>query len=560
MSFSFKAKSISLLFFFTFVKSVDAQTFTLDNAFANNPLSQAVDNHDFDFLNATGNGFFNQSEIYNLDCDAAQSSPTPDDGSAIMFVEVAGRTEISFDWKVSSEANFDGLNFGVFSIDANGQLVDTGIGDFISGEVDWNRRFFQIPSGQHLAVWFYLKDSVDLDPVGQDAGWVDNVSIGRRGTITPDLNNEDTCNVVNTTAALPAIMSLLLNEDEFVPPPPPPPPPPPEETDGRTIPSLPINVDGQYIIRLESDQGDFIGQGIDYEYTQQNSNVDFGSNFDNGISISIDGNGSPGASQIDGWSWDMASRDNRLEVGVFENTERFPFGDINQLNFSGNGRGCNTSSGQFRIIEVAYDSADNLTRLLADFVQFCGSGGTSALRGSIDFDLSRAPAVLASNQAPVGNPVPALPITAATTVIELESDPGDFIGGGIDRSFSSANSGTDLSVRSNFNGSSISVGINTNTDFLTLDIERGSLDADPNRDGPLTVGVYENAFRFPFNDPLPGLDFSGNGRGCNTLTGRFRIFDIEIVNTQVTRLIADFEQHCEGGSSALRGSIRHIVP
>lgn len=553
MSFSFKAKSISLLFFFTFVNSVDAQTFTLDNAFADIPLSQAVDNHDFEFINdPNGNGFFNQSEIYNLDCDAAQSSPIPDDGSAIMLVGITGSTEISFDWRVSSESGFDGLVFNVFSINSSGQLVDTEIGDAISGEVDWNRRFFQIPNGPHVAAWFYLKDS--SVSVGVDAGWVDNVSIGARGTITPDLNNEDTCNVVNTTAALPAIISLLLNEDEFVPP------PPPEETDGRTFPSLPLNVDGQYIIRLESDQGDFIGGGLDYEYTQQNSNVNFSSNFDNGISIRIDGNGSLGASQVDDWSWDMASQDNRLEVGVFTNTERFPFGDINQLDFSGNGRGCNTSAGQFRIIEVTYDSADNLTRLLADFVQFCGGGGTSALRGSIDFDLSRAPAVLASNQAPVGNPVPALPVTAATTVIELESDPGDFIGGGIDRSFSSANPGTDLSVRSNFNGSRISVNINTNTDFLTLDIERGSLDADPNRDGPLTVGVYENAFRFPFNDPLPGLDFSGNGGGCNALTGRFRIFDIEIVNTQVTRLIADFEQFCEGGSSALRGSIRHIVP
>ena len=107
-----------------------------------------------------------------MDCDAALSSPIGDDGTAIMFVVINGQTEISFDWRVSSEEGFDGLIFNIFSIDANGQLVDTGIADAITGEVDWNRRFFTVPSGRHVGAWFYTKDFVDLDPVGDDAGWV----------------------------------------------------------------------------------------------------------------------------------------------------------------------------------------------------------------------------------------------------------------------------------------------------------------------------------------------------------------------------------------------------
>src|SRR5439155_1363081 len=40
----------------------------------------------------------------------------------------------------------------------------------------------------------------------------------------------------------------------------------------------------------------------------------------------------------------------------------------------------------------------------------------------------------------------------------------------------------------------------------------------------LVPGTYEGAVRFPFQGPgQPGLDISGDGRGSNTLTGRFTV-------------------------------------
>ena len=73
----------------------------------------------------------------------------------------------------------------------------------------------------------------------------------------------------------------------------------------------------------------------------------------------------------------------------------------------------------------------------------------------------------------------------------------------------------------------------------------------------LQVGVYENAVRAPFHDTANGLELAGSGRGCNTLTGRFEVLDIAYGGDgKVTRLAADFEQHCEGMTPALFGSIR----
>ncbi len=39
----------------------------------------------------------------------------------------------------------------------------------------------------------------------------------------------------------------------------------------------------------------------------------------------------------------------------------------------------------------------------------------------------------------------------------------------------------------------------------------------------LDVGEYREAKRQPFCGESPGIEFSGNGRGSNTLSGEFRI-------------------------------------
>ena len=54
---------------------------------------------------------------------------------------------------------------------------------------------------------------------------------------------------------------------------------------------------------------------------------------------------------------------------------------------------------------------------------------------------------------------------------------------------------------------------------------------------------------------------SGNGRGCNTLTGSFEVFEAQYsADGTPTRLRASFVQHCEGVTAALRGTIEIGTP
>ena len=137
---------------------------------------------------------------------------------------------------------------------------------------------------------------------------------------------------------------------------------------------------------------------------------------------------------------------------------------------------------------------------------------------------------------------------AQTTILFLDSQPGDYIGGGVQHTVTPA-TGSFTASRNFDNGVSISV--NTTGGVWSLAF------AAPG-DATLTPGTYDNATRWPFQSPTnPGLSISGMGRGCNTLTGNFIVREAVYGATgEVQAFAADFEQHCEGGAAALLGSIR----
>lgn len=84
-------------------------------------------------------------------------------------------------------------------------------------------------------------------------------------------------------------------------------------------------------------------------------------------------------------------------------------------------------------------------------------------------------------------------------------------------------------------------------------------------DEALAPGLYSDAARHPFNEPgTPGLDITGNHRGNNTLSGWFRILEIEygdpdgIFNLPGIEVLAiDFVQYDEGiEGNRIAGSFR----
>lgn len=72
----------------------------------------------------------------------------------------------------------------------------------------------------------------------------------------------------------------------------------------------------------------------------------------------------------------------------------------------------------------------------------------------------------------------------------------------------------------------------------------------------LEQGYYPGLERYPFNDPsIGGLDWSGDGRGSNTLTGWFAIDSSTYDNGDLTAITLRFELHSGGGTPALHGAI-----
>jgi hypothetical protein len=130
----------------------------------------------------------------------------------------------------------------------------------------------------------------------------------------------------------------------------------------------------------------------------------------------------------------------------------------------------------------------------------------------------------------------------------LQSDAGDYIGGG--RNYSV---GGTASVTLNSSSTSLIGG------ELTDPVSGGYWDFDfASPAGTLLFpGLYLQAQRYPFETgSAPGLSIDGNGAGCNTLTGTFSIEELaRDPGTGLTRFSATFEQHCEGATPALRGVV-----
>ncbi|NHC16135.1 hypothetical protein, partial [Motilibacter deserti] len=146
------------------------------------------------------------------------------------------------------------------------------------------------------------------------------------------------------------------------------------------------------------------------------------------------------------------------------------------------------------------------------------------------------------------------PAAAATNVsyLALYSTPGDYIGQGRSQLYRAPVS----RLTPNGNAGSVTVNVEgPNGSWLYV-----QLAAPQGRD--LAPGVYPRATRAPFrNGNDAGIDISGNGRGCNSITGSFAVRDVHVgANGVVDRLWAVFEQHCEGGAAALFGEIKVNVP
>ncbi len=137
---------------------------------ANPSLCEAVDNCDLGWFSWGHAQWFGQLEESYDGVDAAQSGEITHNRETWLETVAEGPGALYFWWKVSSEANYDWLEF---HLGEAGQ--DAVLQDRISGEVDWREEAYELPAGFQQLQWVYTKDgSVSL---GRDCGWLDQVRI-----------------------------------------------------------------------------------------------------------------------------------------------------------------------------------------------------------------------------------------------------------------------------------------------------------------------------------------------------------------------------------------------
>lgn len=145
--------------------SDDYEEISLDqamNAIGGN-LHFSTENEENPFIGVTMDGrMVGKSSI--------ESMSGANSGVKLILNMLAGET-LSFDYKVSSEENYD-----EFKLIVNNAVIET-----VSGETAWQTYSYTAPSsGSYTFEWKYVKDSsVDA---GSDCVWVDNVSYSGAGT------------------------------------------------------------------------------------------------------------------------------------------------------------------------------------------------------------------------------------------------------------------------------------------------------------------------------------------------------------------------------------------
>ena len=137
------------------------------------PLSAAADSADLSWSSGGSAPFTAQGGVVNYGASALQSGAIGHSQSSWLAASISGPGLLAFDWKVSSEPNYDFLTVSVDGVKQGA----------VSGEAGWTRSSLRIPAGTHTVRWQYTKDQAVTS--GRDAAWVDQV------VFTPDTATTD---------------------------------------------------------------------------------------------------------------------------------------------------------------------------------------------------------------------------------------------------------------------------------------------------------------------------------------------------------------------------------
>jgi hypothetical protein len=160
------------------------------------------------------------------------------------------------------------------------------------------------------------------------------------------------------------------------------------------------------------------------------------------------------------------------------------------------------------------------------------------------------PAVL---RLPLGTRVTDIQLDAlvrpGTTSLTMNSQPGDYIGQGQNYDLTLANTVFTLAA----DRSGIEAFLTTGSDVpWTVDIVAPAGQA-------LADGTYLHAAEYPGNGNSPGLSVYGDSRGCNSITGSFKIKQIAFsaADGSLRNFDGTFTQYCDNDTGALTGELKY---
>jgi hypothetical protein len=134
----------------------------------------------------------------------------------------------------------------------------------------------------------------------------------------------------------------------------------------------------------------------------------------------------------------------------------------------------------------------------------------------------------------------------------FDGDPGEYIYSGqltvTDATWGDTVTGTPpYRIRINIDPTDSGQGLWWNTEFST---EKLGV--------PMAEQPYYDAMRIPFEDDgHPGMSVTGDGRGCNQISGEFQIVDLTMNGSTLQSFTATWNQQCDNQSTRLRGCVHY---